>query len=182
VREARTACYVGAIDVSRGIREMIAALARTAPGTRLLLAGRFVPESLRAESMTHEGWSRIDELGTIDREAVRNALARSSAGLVTLHPMVNYIDSQPIKMFEYMSAGVPVVCSSFPLWRRIVEGCGCGICVDPMNPNEIASAINRLASNPDQVEEMGRRGRAAVRDRFNWGVEEAKLFELYRSI
>jgi glycosyltransferase involved in cell wall biosynthesis len=109
-------------------------------------------------------------------------LARSSVGLVTLHPRLNYVDSQPIKMFEYMAAGVPVVCSSFPLWRGIVEGHRCGICVDPMNPGEIAAAIDRLASSPGEVEEMGRRGREAVRERFNWAVEEAKLLDLYRGI
>jgi glycosyltransferase involved in cell wall biosynthesis len=181
-REPRTACYVGAIDVSRGIHEMLAAIARTAPGTRLLLAGRFVQQSLRAESVAQEGWSRVEELGIVGRAGVRNMLARSSAGLVTLHPRLNYVDSQPIKMFEYMAAGVPVVCSSFPLWRGIVEGHRCGICVDPMNPGEIAAAIDRLASSPGEVEEMGRRGREAVRERFNWAVEEAKLLDLYRGI
>lgn len=182
MREPHTACYVGAIDTSRGIREMLVALMRAAPETRLLLAGSFSRDSLRAECMAHPGWSRVVDLGVVDRKEVWKTITRSSAGLVTLHPLINYVDSLPIKMFEYMSAGVPVVCSSFPLWRQIVEEYRCGICVDPMNPDEIASAIDRLAANPNEVEDMGRRGRKAVLDRFNWAVEEIKLLDLYRSI
>jgi glycosyltransferase involved in cell wall biosynthesis len=85
-------------------------------------------------------------------------------------------------MFEYMSAGVPVIASNFSLWREIVEGSDCGVCVDPTQPHEIAAAIDSFAENPDQVEVMGNNGRRAVRDRYNWAIEEAKLLSLYECL
>ncbi len=96
--------------------------------------------------------------------------------------MPNHVDAQPNKMFEYMSAGIPVIASDFPLWREIIEGCGCGICVDPLDPKKIAEAIDYLVDNPEIARRMGENGRKAVYDRYNWDVEEKKLLALYDSL
>jgi glycosyltransferase involved in cell wall biosynthesis len=79
-----------------------------------------------------------------------------------------------------MSAGTPVIASDFPEWREIIEECGCGLVVDPHDPNEIAEAINYLLTHPHEAEAMGRLGRKAVEEKFNWSSEERKLLALYR--
>ena len=109
-------------------------------------------------------------------------MSRSVAGLVTLHPVINYLDALPIKMFEYMAAGIPVIASDFPLWREIVVGNQCGLCVDPMDPAAIARAIDHLAQHPDEACQMGENGRRAVLEKFNWAVEEKKLIQLYEDL
>jgi glycosyltransferase involved in cell wall biosynthesis len=101
---------------------------------------------------------------------------------VTLHPVPNYVNSQPIKMFEYMSAGLPVIASDFPLFRDIVSGNDCGILVDPMSPQSIANAIDFLVDHPVEAARLGKNGRAAVLARYNWEHEERALFEFYREI
>ncbi len=85
-------------------------------------------------------------------------------------------------MFEYMSAGVPLIASNFPLWKEIVEGNKCGICVDPRDTSAIAAAIDQLVGNPEAAREMGENGREAVLTRYNWAAEEPKLLALYQQL
>lgn len=175
-------CYVGSIADIRGIREIVRAMEIVGEGTTLCLVGAFAEPDVETEVRGYGGWQRVNALGVLDRQGVREALGRSVAGLVTLHPVVNYLDALPIKMFEYMAAGIPVIASNFPLWREIIEGNRCGICVDPLNPKEVAAAIESLIQDRALAEEMGANGSRAVRDHFNWGVEEQKLLSFYGRI
>lgn len=174
-------CYVGGISVTRGITELIQSLEHTG-GVRLNLAGAYAPESYRDELMTLTGWGQVVEHGFVGRQEVAEILKRSFAGVVTLHPLRNYIDAQPIKMFEYMSAGIPVIASDFPLWKQIVEGAECGYCVDPLDPKAIAKAVERISSDPVRAREMGRNGRKAVEEKYNWQAEEKKLVAIYNGL
>jgi glycosyltransferase involved in cell wall biosynthesis len=98
-------------------------------------------------------------------------------GLVTLHPTETYVVSNPVKLYEYMAAGMPVVASDFPMWRDIVTTADCGLLVDPLNSTEIARAITWLLEHPQEAEAMGKRGREAVLERFNWQPEGNRLVD-----
>jgi glycosyltransferase involved in cell wall biosynthesis len=175
-------CYVGGIGKIRGIVEVTQAMGLVQSAARLQLAGQFSERDLQQRVQALPGWQRVDALGFVDRSGVRDVLARSMAGLVTLHPVPNFIDALPVKMFEYMSAGIPVIASDFPLWREIIAGNDCGLLMDPLNPAQIAEAIDHLVTHPEDAERMGRNGRKAVLERYNWKNEEVKLLSFYETI
>ena len=81
-----------------------------------------------------------------------------------------------------MAAGIPVILSNFALWQEIVEGAGCGLLVDPLDPQAIADSIVYLLEHPKEAEAMGRRGIKAVEKRYNWSKEEEKLLQLYKDL
>ncbi|MET0320806.1 MAG: glycosyltransferase, partial [Duganella sp.] len=170
-------CYVGAITATRGIRQAVRALEQVP--VRLLLAGQFETPALRLEMQNAPGWRQVDDCGVVDRAGVARVMARSFCGLVTLLPEPNYLNALPIKLFEYMAAGLPVVASDFPLWRAIVDEAQCGLCVDPARPAEIAAAIAYLHRHPAQARQMGANGRRAVQERYRWEGEAVKLAALY---
>lgn len=181
-RKRNEVCYIGGIASIRGIRQVVQAMAAIKSDTRLQLGGRFSEQAVERELKAHSAWRKVDELGFVSREGVRDILDRSVAGIVTFLPLPNHIDAQPNKMFEYMSAGVPVICSDFPLWKDIISGNDCGQCVDPSNPMAIARAIDYFIENPAIAKNMGENGQAAVRRKYNWSAEEKKLFSVYISI
>jgi glycosyltransferase involved in cell wall biosynthesis len=172
--------YVGAIGRIRGIIEMVRALEGTE--ARLVIAGKFSSMDDFKSVKSMKGWAQVDYRGQVDRPEIVQILAESAAGLVLFHPGPNHTDSQPNKLFEYMAAGLPVIASNFPLWKEIVEKNGCGICVNPLNSKEIADAINWVLKNPSQAAEMGRNGRKAVLEKYNWEAESKKLIKFYEEI
>jgi len=173
--------YVGGITAIRGIEEMVRAIALVPENlqAQLALAGSFTPSSLEDEVKQLPGSDRTDFLGWQSREEVANLLGRARVGLVLYHPVPGCLDAQPTKRFEYMSVGIPIIASDFPFWRDIVERAGCGLLVDPFNPDAIAESIYWLLAHTREAEEMGLRGLRAINTCFNWRNEAEKLLSLY---
>lgn len=174
--------YVGGISKIRGISQVVQAMGLVKSGARLQLAGMFNESAVEHAAHADQGWQQVDALGSVGREKVRDLLARCVGGLVTFLPSPNHTDAQPNKMFEYMSAGVPVIGSYFPLWKEIIEGNQCGLCVDPLDAKAIAEAVDYLVTHPEEAERMGRNGQRAVQEKYNWDIEEKKLFDFYHSL
>ena len=95
---------------------------------------------------------------------------------------LSYRLALPNKLFQYMAAGIPVVASDFPDVRRVVEGSGAGVVVDPTDPRAVAAAIRRLIDDPSLARSMGAAGRRAVRERFNWDRSAHELLRGYGTI
>ena len=173
--------YIGSISAIRGLSEMLRALEKLPENMAypLLLAGDFQPGELRKQIRNLEKRNRVEYLGFLSRQEIAELLEKAIAGIVLLHPVPNYIDSYPVKMFEYMAAGIPVIASDFPLWRSIIEDNNCGICVDPLNIDQISETMIWMMEHPDEAKEMGENGRKAVLEKYNWEQESRKLLALY---
>lgn len=177
--------YVGALNDARGA-PLLSALVRSPEfpaGWRLDVAGGVSGTSAadlgqleRADSVP------VRFLGRIDPEAARDLVLSARVGLVVFQPTAAHLASLPTKLFEYMAAGLPVVLSDFPLWRRLVGHLDCATFVDPDDPHAVARAIAAYAADPALADRHGAAGRRAALDLFSWESEEATLVELYRGL
>ncbi|MDZ7822436.1 MAG: glycosyltransferase [Candidatus Marinimicrobia bacterium] len=125
---------------------------------------------------------RVRYHGYLNREGIRGLLASCDAGLVLLHPTLNYRVALPVKMFEYMVSGLPFIASDFPQWEAIVREEDCGICVNPQDVGAIKKAIEYLYNNPDIAARMGNNGREAVLKKYHWEQEAKKLLSVYHGL
>lgn len=171
--------YIGGIFRTRGIFETLDAIEGT--DIKLHLAGNFSPTSLEDECTAHSAWKQVDFYGYLDRTGINNLLKKVRLGMVILEATPSYIYSLPVKMFEYMASGLPVIASDFPLWREIIDSEKCGICVNQTKPIEIREKIQNIIADTSLLQEMGRNGRKAVEEKYNWNIENQKLFCLYKS-
>lgn len=174
-------CYIGSITQIRGLEKVIDAM-EYLDNIKLNLAGSFSPKTFKNNLEGRKGWEKTNFLGQINRDEVKRVLRESQVGIVTFLPFGNHTHSQPNKLFEYMAQGIPLVASNFDLWKAIIENADCGICIDPNDSNAIANAVQILLSDKAKAKQMGKNGRNAVLNTFNWESEEIKLIKLYAGL
>ncbi len=177
-----TVCHIGSLTHNRGITHLVNA-AETANCT-VCLGGRFESPEYEAQIRALPGFSRVNHLGQLSRQQVLETLQKCPVGIATLLNVGQYNQSGnlPTKVYEYMALAIPSVLSDTPYNRQVVEQYGIGICVDPADPDAIAKAIRYLLDHPEEARKMGENGRRAVKEEFNWNIEEEKLLALYQDI
>jgi glycosyltransferase involved in cell wall biosynthesis len=187
--DGKTCVFAGLLAQHRGLSETLKALAilkRRGLDVPLALAGR-----IESDAYFGSFWDEADRLGIRELVSYHGVLSqkdammfqqRASIGLVPYLPIAYCTASLANKLTECMALGLPVVFSNFPNYREVAGSSGAGIAVDPTKPPQIADAIEYLIRNPHIARQMGEAGRRAVRERFNWTVERAKLLALYKNV
>jgi len=74
----------------------------------------------------------------------------------------------PLKLYESMACGVPVIASDTIGISEVVSETGCGILVPAGDATALTAATCKLAEDPALAQEMGRRGRVAAVERYSW--------------
>ncbi len=184
-----TLIYAGNITALRGLFEMLELVRRLKPDfpdilLRLVGAVGVPAEEEQARRLIEE-WDLADHVewtGRVSLPEVHRQVAAADVCLALLQPDPNHLQSLPTKMFEYMMMGAPVVVTDIPLWRGIVEEAQCGYAVDVADGEEVCRLVTRLLQDEGLRRELGRRGRQAVLERYNWDAEGKTLVDFYQSL
>lgn len=176
--------YLGGLAQFNGAAQMVAAMAELPADCpiRLTLGGRFPDAVEEQRARSAPGWDRVDYVGWVDRAGVAHHFSQARAGLVVYQPTPNIMECEPNKFFELLSAGLPLIASNIPIWRRFIEEYRCGLIVDPSDPTAIAAAIRYLVEHPDEAQAMGARGKAAILSDYNWSIDTRTLLEMYEGL
>lgn len=178
----RAICFAGAIVPNYQHKEIIEAIAEI-DNVKYLLAGPIKEAYLDVLKST-KGWDKVDYLGVLSFEEVKQMYARAQIGMV-VHKYTPNMDYQVgnfalTKIFEVMYWRMPVVATDYSLWEETVfEQYDCAIAVNPTNVLQIRQAIQTLLDDPIKTKAMGINGQKAVIEKFNWLSQEKKLLKLY---
>jgi len=180
----RSLCFAGDINSTWCHEAAIQAL-ETIDGCTYVLCGKG-PEAYIKKLQELPGWEKVDFLGRIPQGEVHKTLSQCSIGLAVLQYTRNVGGKMGTlgntKLFEEMMAQLPVICTDSIVWNDVVTRYSCGICVPPDDPDSLRTAIRYLLDHPEEAKQMGRNGRRAVEEEFNWSEEEKKLLALYEDI
>jgi len=134
----------------------------------------------------NSSWKHVNFVGRLPRNEVFDFIRASAVGMA----LCDYVEEVGYnvgtlgntKLFEYMQAGVPIICTDFILWKQIIDEEKCGICVNPNNVKNIVDAIEYILSNSEKAKEMGKAGQNAVKEKYNWSTQEKILLDLYQNL
>lgn len=173
--------YVGGLTRIRGIKEICEALETLPQEYRLTLVGKWESDAFRTECLSSlSDSSRIEETGFVDHEACQTYIQKADLGLSTLYKEPNYMNSLPIKAYEYATHELPVVMSDIPYWEN--EFGSFAVFADPTSPSAIATAIQAVRDNYSSYKTKVKAFKNEVLANKNWDAEEKKLIAFYEKI
>lgn len=187
----RTVLYAGTISEEWGIMKLLQAMVLIkdrCPEINLIILGRTRHhyEHVMSRFIVEKGLDgNVHFPGFIPYQELRSYLGAAVAGVVPMQPVKKFElvgNGTSRKVFEYMNAGLPVVAADFGELAQAVREEQCGILVDSTKPEKIAEAILYLLEHPEKAAEMGRRGRKAVEDKYNWDIEKQKLLRVFENL
>ena len=180
--------YLGGINRERGLEVILRAMIqvrRKYPEAVCELVGPVETSDLGPEFSDLTPWleqGNIHLRGKVPYEQVPNILALSSIALVPLLPTLNYQKAIPVKLLEYMAAGLPVIGSRFGYIEEIISKNLCGLLTEPGDPDSLARAICTLLESPKNALSYGQNGWDAFQREYTWEQEQSKLLRLYERI
>ncbi len=183
--------YQGGISRTKGLDKFLLALTKVKdrfPGVKFVVVGKLLGGEAPKNWMEHyvktfDLTENLEITGWVPHEEVSKYLNSANIGVVLFQPThYNNLIGLPNKLFEYMASGKPVVASNFPEIRNVVIESKCGLLIDPTDPEEIARAIVYLLEHPEEAVEMGRNGRKAVEEHYNWERMEERLRGVYEAV
>ncbi len=181
----RAVAFAGAIS-RQWKHEVVIQAVEQIPDSTYHLAGRLIGK-YGEELQSLPGWKNVQYHGQLPlKQVFSDVYGQSSIGMALLDyiPQCRGImgNLSNTKFFEYMDAGLPLVCTDFVLWSQVIQDADCGITVNPHDVHAVADAIRYLLDHPEEARRMGENGRRAVKEKYNWQQEEKKLLALYRRI
>ena len=179
--------YVGRLSASRGSLvyvDLLRALLAQGLPARLVLAGSFTPAAekdalLQAAVGLEE---HLDILGVVPNQQVPALLQAADVGLALLQPLPRFEVALPVKLFEYMAAGLPVLVSNFPPIAALYEHFPFGALLDPTDAVAAARQVAAWAAAPAEAQAAGETGRSAIQNELNWEKLIDQIDRLYREL
>ncbi len=169
--------YAGGLTRVRGIKEIIQAM-RFIPEYTLILAGAFDSNDYFQECKALDEWKQVEFVGYVPLKKVYEYLATASLGFTMLYPTEGHVNSLPIKTFEYMAAGIPVLMTDMPYWREMFKDYG--FYANAYDFKDIGTRARQILDS-DNIQ-LIERAKTLVYETFDWNNEAEKLNKFYHLI
>jgi len=184
-----TLLYQGALNVGRGLAELLAAMPRVP--ARLVICGEGDCSAvLRAQAaqlglLAASGQypaGQVEFRGYVLPEALRALTAQATVGIMLLENIgLSYYYSLANKFFDYVQAGIPQLCIDFPEYRALNAQYEVAVLVPDLAPATVVAALAQLlpGGRPGPYYEQLAANCRRARAEWSWQQEEKKLVRLY---
>jgi glycosyltransferase involved in cell wall biosynthesis len=185
-----TIIHQGVFGDVRGSWQLLDAmkiLAEKIPEIRCIILGEYLygDEKEYRDAIREAGLEEYIHLpGSVPFVEVPAWIAVSQIGLILFQPGPrNHTLAMPHKLFDYMREMIPVIAPDFAAEvAHIVNESDCGLLVDVTSAEAIADAVLHLIERPDEMQRLGRNGRRAVEEKYNWEQDAQRLTDAFAAL
>jgi glycosyltransferase involved in cell wall biosynthesis len=177
----RDLVFAGLVSEQRGAMKMLDVVSHLSPDLqlRLRLYGTIESGALTARMQNHAGWASVDYAGHRPWLEVLAGYRTALAGFLLYEKTPEQLWCMPVKLFEFLLSGLPVIASDIPFWRELLEGNPNVYFVNASDTQGAAAAIEWLHANPDEAALRAHAGMRHARAQFDWKPEGERLVGIY---
>jgi glycosyltransferase involved in cell wall biosynthesis len=174
--------YQGALNKDRGIETIIKSM-QYIDDCKLIIAGKGDLEAeLKAMCNELNLQEKIEFTGNLDFETLYKLTSKAKIGLSIEHGIsLNYKYGLPNKIFDYIQAGVPILCSPLQEIVKIIEKYNVGVVLENNNEVSLAKLINELICNEEYLLKLNNNCKIAAVE-LNWEKEEKILLKMFNDL
>jgi len=179
-----TALYSGTHGLVHGMGVILDAAdqLREEKCLRFLLVGDGVAKEELVEESRRRELDNIEFLPGVQPDDLAELIRGADVCLATTAPGAFGAGTIPVKIFDYMACGKPVVAAVSGDGRDVVEGSGGGVSVDPGDAGALAEALLEMLHHPERARECGRKGLRYVRDKCSRATLAEQLADVLESV
>lgn len=174
--------YIGALQYERNLLGLSEAVVRANQNGRrflLLITGSGAQQNeLEVLANNNPGFLRVSP--SIPHDEVPALLATAHVGTLTLLDAPQFLGSSPLKLFEYMGSGLPVLVTKIPCNTDVIQEEGYAFWADSPAVEDLEKALEQVWSRRNELERMGRLALAAA-DCWSWEDSARRLSAALRS-
>lgn len=178
-KKENTIIYLGAISFDRGIYELVEAMQYLDDSYKLYIIGKWRDSNLLEKCESSEGWKKVEKLGYLKPDQIGEYIKKSKVGMCTLHRLENFAYTTPVKSFEYLINGVPLIMTDFDFWKSFYKEVS--LFVDPKDSVEISKSIEKICSDDKLIDSMSKKGYQMALEHC-WENEEKTLLNVYSKL
>jgi glycosyltransferase involved in cell wall biosynthesis len=157
--------YIGTMGNAHGLSTVLEAadqLRNTAPQVRFLFVGEGAEKQHVKSQIEQKRLTNILLLDGQPRETIAALIRSTDVCLVPLKKSEVFKTVIPTKMLEFMACGRAVILAVEGQAQQLLESAQAGICIEPENPVQLASAILNLSRDPALAARLGTSGREYI--------------------
>lgn len=173
--------YQGAVNEGRSFETLMPAMKKVNAKLKIYGNGNFfgkieqlIKEYQLEDKVELKGWIAPDELKKITPAAFAAVMLFEDTGLNQYHSLAN-------RFFDYIMAGIPQVCVSYPQYKAINDKYGVACLISNTNAETIAAALNNLLCNVVEYNVL-QQNCLKAREELNWQAEEKVVINFYKKV
>lgn len=169
------------INVDRGAEELVEAMNEVEGALLLIIGGGDVWTKLEGMISSRNLGNKIRLIKKLPKSELMQYTAEADLGMsIDKNSNLNYYNSLPNKIFDYLQAGVPVLCSPLPELKKVIELYDSGWFIDSHDPKELAKKINEILHS----DELSRKRANALKtsEEMSWKKEKEKYLSFIKAI